>query len=46
MDFDNLNEVSSEPVGYIYRPYITINGARYWAKWYGHRAWKIPVYDR
>lgn len=32
-------------VGYIFRPYITKNGVRIWARQYGHKAWRIPVYE-
>ena len=45
MKSDDFNSTSDKPIEYIYRPYITIDGTRYWAKWYGHRAWKIPVYS-
>ncbi len=30
---------------YIYRAYITINGRRVYARWYGHKAWRFPVDD-
>lgn len=30
---------------YIFRPYITRNGVRYYAKNYGIKAFKIPVYE-
>lgn len=29
---------------YIFRPYITKNGVRYYAKDYGKKAFRIPVY--
>ena len=28
---------------YIFRPYITVNGVRYYAKDYGYKAFKIKV---
>jgi hypothetical protein len=28
---------------YIFRPYITVNGERRYAKDYGLKAWRIPV---
>lgn len=31
-------------IGYIFRPYITKNGVRIWARDYGRKAWRIPVY--
>lgn len=30
---------------YIFRPYITRNGVTYWAKYYGLKAFRIPVDD-
>lgn len=30
--------------GYIFRASITINGVKYYAKDYGYRAFRIPVY--
>lgn len=32
-----------DKIKYIFRPYITINGVRYYAKDYGKKAFKIPV---
>lgn len=34
------------PVAYIYRPYRTLpDGRIIWARHYGLKAWRIPVYD-
>ena len=44
MESSDFISTPDEPIEYIYRPYITIDGTKYWAKWYGHKAWKIPVY--
>jgi hypothetical protein len=43
MDFifeDNGKKV----VRYIFRPYITVKGVKYYAKDYGKKAFKIPIY--
>ena len=29
----------------IFRPYITVNGVRKYARQFGHKAWPIPVDD-
>jgi hypothetical protein len=31
-------------VGYIFRAWITVKGVKRWAKDYGLKAWRIPVY--
>jgi hypothetical protein len=31
-------------VGYIFRAWITIKGEKRYAKDYGHKAWRIPIY--
>ncbi|MDO5674804.1 MAG: hypothetical protein Q4G66_07815 [bacterium] len=34
------------PVAYIYRPYRTLpDGRIIWARHYGLKAWRIPVYE-
>jgi hypothetical protein len=33
-----------KPFGYIFRTWITRNGVRVYAKQYGLKAWRIPVY--
>jgi hypothetical protein len=33
-----------KPVGYIFRTWITIKGERRYAKDYGLKAWRIPIY--
>jgi len=33
-----------KPVGYIFRTWITRNGVKVWAKDYGLKAWRIPIY--
>jgi len=33
-----------KPVGYIFRAWITVNGEKRWAKDYGYKAWRIPIY--
>ena len=45
MESNDFTTLPDEPIEYIYRPYITIGDRKYWAKWYGHKAWKIPVYS-
>ena len=31
-------------IGYRFTPYITINGVKRWARNYGRKAWRIPIY--
>jgi hypothetical protein len=31
-------------VGYIFRAWITKDGVRLYAREYGHKAWRIPIY--
>lgn len=31
--------------GYIFRASITINGVKYYARDFGHRAFRIPIYS-
>jgi hypothetical protein len=31
-------------VGYIFRAWITVKGEKRWARDYGFRAWRIPIY--
>lgn len=31
-------------VGYIFRPWFVRNGVKYWARDYGRKAWRIPIY--
>lgn len=38
-----LNEKNEDKGSYIFRPYITKNGKRIYAKSYGKKAFKIPV---
>lgn len=33
-----------KPVGYIFRTLITREGVKVYAKDYGYKAWRIPVY--
>jgi hypothetical protein len=33
-----------KPVAYIFRAWITRNGEKLWAKDYGYKAWRIPIY--
>ena len=33
-----------KPIGYILRAWITKDGVKVWAKDYGYKAWRIPVY--
>jgi len=33
-----------KPVGYIFRAWITVKGEKRWAKDYGLKAWRIPLY--
>jgi hypothetical protein len=35
-----------KPFGYIFRTWITKNGVRLYAKEYGLKAWRIPVYKK
>jgi hypothetical protein len=35
-----------KPSGYIFRTWITRNGVRVYAKQYGLKAWRIPVYPK
>jgi hypothetical protein len=37
---------TKKPVGYIFRPWITVNGVKRWAKDHGHKAWRIPIYKK
>ncbi len=39
-----LHREDGKCTGYIYRASITINGVKYYAKDYGHRAFRIPIY--
>lgn len=32
------------PKGYIFRASVTIKGVTYYAKHYGHKAFRIPLY--
>jgi hypothetical protein len=32
--------------GYIFRPWITVKGERRYAKDYGLKAWRIPIYRK
>ena len=36
-------EKDGETVVYVYRPWITVNGKRLYASFYGHKAFKIEV---
>ena len=33
-----------KPVGYIFRAWITVKGEKRWARDYGLKAWRIPLY--
>lgn len=33
-----------KPCGYIFRTWITVGGQRLYAKDYGYKAWRIPIY--
>jgi hypothetical protein len=33
-----------KPSAYIFRAWITVNGEKRWAKEYGSKAWRIPIY--
>ena len=33
-----------KPVGYIFRTWITVKGEKGYAKDYGLKAWRIPIY--
>jgi hypothetical protein len=33
-----------KPIGYIFRAWYEREGVRYWAKDYGYKAWRIPIY--
>ena len=39
-----LQRRNGKIIGYIFRAKITINGVEYYAKNYGHKAFKIPIY--
>ena len=45
MDALFSNKEDRKPAYYIFRTYITINGVRYYAKDYGKRAFRIPIYQ-
>jgi hypothetical protein len=35
-----------KPIGYIFRAWITRDGVKVWAKDYGYKAWRIPIYRK
>lgn len=35
-----------KPLGYIFRAWRTVNGERLYAKDYGLKAWRIPIYSK
>jgi hypothetical protein len=37
---------TKKPCGYIFRTWITKDGVRLYAKDYGFKAWRIPVYSK
>jgi len=39
-----MQKQGKKPRGYIFRAWITRNGVRVYAKDYGHKAWRIPIY--
>lgn len=39
-----LNKNDRKIIGFIFRASITINGVKYYAKDYGKRAFRIPIY--
>ena len=41
--FENKND-GRKIIGFIFRASITINGVKYYAKDYGKRAFRIPLY--
>jgi hypothetical protein len=41
-----MQNTSKKPTGYIFRAWITVNGVKLYAKDYGHKAWRIPVYKK
>jgi hypothetical protein len=38
--------LGKKPLYYIFRTWITKNGVRLYAKDYGMKAWRIPVYGK
>jgi len=41
-----MSKQGEKPVGYIFRTWITINGEKRYAKNYGLKAWRIPIYSK
>lgn len=41
--FENKND-GRKVIGFIFRSSMTINGVKYYAKDYGKRAFRIPIY--
>jgi hypothetical protein len=39
-----MQKSGKKPSGYIFRAWITKNGEKLYAKDYGYKAWRIPVY--
>ena len=40
------NQDKRKPVGYIFRTWRMANGQKLWAKDYGLKAWRIPIYPK
>lgn len=39
-----MQKPGKKPYGYIFRAWITVNGVKLYAKDYGYKAWRIPLY--